>query len=49
VRDPSGIFEPQPPAERVLAAGDVVMAMGTVRTMDRLEALFDPARAQARS
>jgi hypothetical protein len=25
------------------------MAMGTVRTMDRLEALFDPARAQARS
>jgi voltage-gated potassium channel len=49
VRDPSGVFQPQPPAERILCAGDVVMAMGTARTMDRLEALFDPARAGARS
>jgi voltage-gated potassium channel len=49
VRDSNGLFVPQPPAERVLAAGDCVMAMGTMRTMDRLEALFNPARAQARS
>jgi voltage-gated potassium channel len=40
VRDPSGQFEPQPPAERVLAAGDVLLAMGTKRTMERLERLF---------
>ena len=48
VRDPDGVFLPQPPPERVLQAGDVVMAMGTQRTMDRLERLFDPARAAAR-
>ena len=48
VRDPDGDFLPQPPPERVLQAGDVVMAMGTQRTMDRLERLFDPARAAAR-
>jgi hypothetical protein len=30
----------------VLQAGDVVMAMGTVRTMQRLEKLFAPAQAQ---
>jgi voltage-gated potassium channel len=40
VRDPAGNFEPQPPAERVLSAGDVLLAMGTKRTMDRLERLF---------
>jgi voltage-gated potassium channel len=44
VRDSSGQFHPQPPAETVLRQGDVVMAMGTARTMDRLEALFDPSR-----
>ena len=49
VRDPNGDFLPQPPAERILEAGDVVLAMGTARTMDRLERLFDPARAGARS
>lgn len=35
-----GRFEPQPPPDTVLRAGDVVVAMGTPRTMDRLEALF---------
>jgi hypothetical protein len=29
----------------VLNAGDVVMAMGTLRTMQRLEALFAPERS----
>jgi voltage-gated potassium channel len=33
-------FQPQPPSETVLQAGDVIMAMGTPRTMDRLETLF---------
>src|SRR5918911_1134626 len=37
VRDPSGQFQPQPPAETVLQAGDVVTALGTERTMERLE------------
>jgi len=47
VRSPDDRFHPQPPAETVLQAGEVVLAMGTARTMDRLEALFDPARAGA--
>ena len=38
-----GQFEPQPPGETILRAGDVVVAMGTPRTMDRLERLFEPA------
>ena len=45
VRKPDGSFQPQPPAETVLMPGDVLMAMGTPRTMDRLERLFDPERA----
>jgi voltage-gated potassium channel len=48
VRSPDGSFQPQPPAETALSAGDVVMAMGTLRTMQRLEDLFDPSRAQSR-
>ena len=39
VRRPDGSFQPQPPAELVLEPGDVVMAMGTPRTMDRLREL----------
>jgi voltage-gated potassium channel len=49
VRSSDGTFQPQPPAETVLQAGDVVMAMGTLRTMQRLEALFAPAKAGTRS
>ncbi|MEY2533998.1 MAG: voltage-gated potassium channel, partial [bacterium] len=49
VRDVVGQFHPQPAAETVLQAGDVVMAMGTERTMARLEALFAPAGTRTRS
>jgi voltage-gated potassium channel len=37
-------FQPQPPDERQLRAGDVVVAMGTPRTLERLERLFDAPR-----
>jgi len=37
-----GQFQPQPPGDTVLREGDVVVAMGTPRTMDRLEQLFEP-------
>ena len=49
VRDVSGQFHPQPSVETVLHAGDVVMAMGTGRTMERLEELFAPAGTRART
>jgi voltage-gated potassium channel len=42
LRRTGGGFQPQPQAETVLEAGDVIMAMGTPNTMDRLEALFTP-------
>ena len=38
-----GTFQPQPPGDAVLLPGDVVMAMGTPRTLERLERLFDVA------
>jgi voltage-gated potassium channel len=47
VRKPDGGFHPQPPAETVLHVGDVVVVMGTPRTLERLERLFDPAHAGA--
>ena len=49
VRSADGTFKPQPPGETVLCAGDVVMAMGTLRTVQRLEALFAPSRTEAHS
>jgi len=49
VRAADGSFHPQPAAETILGAGDVVMAMGTVRTMQRLEKLFAPAHTETRS
>ena len=49
VRDASGQFQPLPSAETVLHAGDVVTAMGTGRTMERLEDLFAPAGSRART
>jgi voltage-gated potassium channel len=49
VRSADGTFHPQPAAETVLQAGDVVMAMGTLRTVQRLEALFAPSRSESRS
>lgn len=47
LRRAKGGFQPQPPSETVLEAGDVIMAMGTPRTMDRLESLFTPHHAGA--
>jgi voltage-gated potassium channel len=41
VRRADGSFHPQPPAETVLGGGDVVMAIGTARTLSRLESLFE--------
>jgi K+/H+ antiporter YhaU regulatory subunit KhtT len=35
------VFQPQPPAETVLEPGDIVTAMGTSRTLARLEGLFE--------
>jgi voltage-gated potassium channel len=49
VRSPDGTFNAQPAAETLLGAGDVVMALGTVKTVERLESLFDPSRAGSRS
>ncbi len=37
----------QPPAETTLDVGDVLVAMGTVRTSERLERLFEPTAAAA--
>ena len=45
LRPAAGGFQPQPQPETVLAVGDVIMAMGTPRTMDRLESLFTPTNA----
>ena len=35
-----GAFVAEPPGDLVLVPGDVIVAMGTVETMDRLETLF---------
>jgi voltage-gated potassium channel len=40
IRHADGSFRPQPAADARLAAGDVVMAIGTPRTLERLEELF---------
>lgn len=47
VRTANGELVPQPSGDVVLQPGDVVIAMGTTSTMDRLEALFAPRDAQA--
>jgi voltage-gated potassium channel len=44
IRRTDGSFQPQPPAETRLKEGDVIMAIGTPRTLARLEALFDSQR-----
>jgi voltage-gated potassium channel len=43
VRRADGTLEPQPPAETVLGAGDVLVALGTPTTLERLERLFEPS------
>ncbi len=45
LRKADGTMSPQPPAEAVLEAGDRIVALGTPPALDRLEALFEPARA----
>lgn len=45
LRRADGEFIAQPPGETVLRSGDVIVAMGTERTMDRLESLFEPDAA----
>ena len=42
LRRPDGELEPQPSGQTVLQPGDVLIAMGTASTMDRLETLFGP-------
>jgi voltage-gated potassium channel len=39
-------FQPQPPAETTLLAGDVIVAMGTPTTLERLEALLQADSAR---
>jgi voltage-gated potassium channel len=48
VRHAAGSFRPQPAADTLLAAGDVVMAIGTPRTLERLEELFTASGVAAR-
>jgi len=36
-------FEPQPTADTAIVAGDIVVAIGTPATLERLERLFAPA------
>jgi voltage-gated potassium channel len=45
LRHADGSFDPMPAAETTLCPGDMVMALGTPNTLDRLEALFVTARA----
>ena len=44
LRHADGSFDPMPAAEATLCPGDVIMALGTPNTLDRLEALFVTAR-----
>jgi voltage-gated potassium channel len=46
LRRTDGDVQPQPAAETVLRAGDVLVAMGTVGALERLEGLFTPRRPQ---
>lgn len=49
VRHADGSFVPLPEADTTLDAGDVVMALGTPKTLERLEGLFaTPRRSVAR-
>jgi voltage-gated potassium channel len=38
-------FEPQPPGDTALHAGDIIVAIGTPRTLDRLESLLEERRS----
>jgi K+/H+ antiporter YhaU regulatory subunit KhtT len=45
LRNSEGTVNPQPPSDTVLRAGDVLVAMGTVDALKKLESLFVPGRA----
>ncbi|MDX6643902.1 MAG: voltage-gated potassium channel, partial [Solirubrobacteraceae bacterium] len=45
LRRPDGTVQVQPAEATVLKRGDVIVAMGTLRTITRLEHLFEPAAA----
>jgi voltage-gated potassium channel len=49
VRHADGAFRPQPAAETKLCEGDVVMAIGTPRTLERLEQLFSAAQSSSQT
>jgi voltage-gated potassium channel len=49
LRRADGSVHPQPPSDTVLRAGDVLVAMGTVDALSRLESMFAPKRAEAPS
>src|SRR3954471_12344701 len=49
LRMAGGSFEPQPAAEVVLEPGVVVITIGTPRTLERLEALFQTPGAQSQA
>jgi voltage-gated potassium channel len=49
LRRADGGVHPQPPADTVLGAGDVLVAMGTVDALSRLESMFAPKRAETPS
>jgi voltage-gated potassium channel len=44
VRNAEGSVHPQPASETVLQAGDVLIAMGTVEALKKLESIFAPTR-----
>jgi voltage-gated potassium channel len=48
LRRPDGRLVPQPSGETVVQPGDVLIAIGTASTMDRLETLFAPEELRAR-
>jgi len=49
LRRADGGVQPQPPSSTVLAAGDVLVAMGTKDALEHLESLFTPRRAESTS
>lgn len=49
VRHADGSFLPQPPGDAGLFAGDVMLALGQVHTLPRLETTLGPQRSAATS
>jgi voltage-gated potassium channel len=47
IRNSDGKVHPQPPSDTVLRAGDVLVAMGTVEALRKLEAMFVPGPARS--